>query len=244
MNMGPTKETVKKAFNKADKDRNGKVCMNDFKIALTELAEDDEEREMAEDKETMKMLMSHVDVDGDKKLTCDEFLKLMELGNEDEVGKELMINMIKDADKDGNGFLTAVELNELLLKMNPDDTAKFGTNVGIFINMAATDGEKKLKVQEAILLITAEEEEDPKEKMKTMFRMCDCDGDGSISKKELAKFMNMCDDDEDGDTPAGIKMAINMMMLMADEDQDGKLSYDEFCKIMDKDFSFTFNFSH
>ena len=63
--------------------------------------------------------------------------------------------------------------------------------------------------------------------MKTMFRMYDCDGDGFISKKELANFWNSDDDD------AETNQMIQMMMELADEDEDGKLSYDEFCKMME-----------
>ena len=38
--------------------------MDEFKVALTELAEDDEDREMAEDSQTMDMLMTLLDEDG------------------------------------------------------------------------------------------------------------------------------------------------------------------------------------
>ena len=122
----------------------------------------------------------------------------------------------------------------MILKRHPEDAADIDNNVDMFIKMASSDGDKKLKIEEAVRLYNSDSVEDPKEKMKTMFRMCDSDGDGFISKKELAKFMNMfADDDDDDDSPAEMKMMINMMMQMADEDGDGKLSYDEFCKVVD-----------
>ena len=45
----------------------------------------------------------------------------------------------------------------------------------------------------------------------------------------------MCANDDDDDCTTEFKEIIDMMMVMADEDQDGKLSYDEFCKMMDRD---------
>merc|ERR1711892_747887 len=209
--MAPTKAAVKNAFTKADKDGNGKLSLNEFKVAMVELAEDDDDKAVAENNDAIKMLMNMVDGDG----------------------KQIVINMIKAADTDGNGYLTASELKELLLTMNPADKADIDKNIDMFMRMASTDGEKRIKIEEAIKLLTEEEDDDPQAKMKTMFRMCDGDGDGSISKKELAKFMNMCADDDDDDSPGDIKQMINMMMVMADEDGDGKVSYEEFCKMMD-----------
>merc|ERR1712071_492384 len=130
-----------------------------------------------------------------------------------------MINLIKAADKDGSGFLNVAELKELLLKMSPEDKVDVDKNVDMFIRMASTDdGDKKIKIEEAIKLFTSKEEEDPKEMMKTTFRMYDCDGDGFISKIELANFWNS-DDDDDAET----NQMIQMMMELADEDEDGKL---------------------
>merc|ERR1711892_392402 len=219
----PTKEEVEKAFAKCDKDGNGKLTMNEFKATLLEIIhEGDEDREMVKDDAMMEMEM--VDGDGDKMVSLNELLKMFEVGDEkmDDVDeKEMFKRMIKAADKDGNGFLSAAEMKELLLKMNPGDAAfaaDVDKNVHMFMMMAFTD----------------EEEEDPNEKTKTMFRMCDCDGDGYISKKEIVQFMKTMGFVDEDDTPAEVKMIINMTMSMADEDKDGKLNYEEFCKLMDK----------
>jgi len=236
----PTKEEVEKAFAKCDKDGNGKLTMNEFKATLLEIIhEGDEDREMVKDDAMMEMVMDMVDGDGDKMVSLNELLKMLEIGDEkmDDVDeKEMFKRMIKAADKDGNGFLSAAEMKELLLKMNPGDAAfaaDVDKNVHMFMMMASTDGDKKLKIEEAIKLFTDEEEEDPKEKTKTMFRMCDCDGDGYISKKEIVQFMKTMGFVDEDDTPAEVKMIINMTMSMADEDKDGKLNYEEFCKLMD-----------
>ena len=62
--------------------------------------------------------------------------------------------------------------------------------------------------------------------------MFDTNADGSISKKELAEFMKTMGFVDEDDTPEDVAMMANMLMAESDEDNDGKLSYEEFCKIM------------
>merc|ERR1712183_94870 len=233
----PTKEQVEKAFAKCDKDGNGKLTMNEFKAALLEIIQE-EEREMVKDDAMMEMVMAVVDGDGDKMVSLKELLEMLKIANGEKVDglneKEILITMIKAADKDGNGFLSAAELKGFMLKFEKEDI-DIDENVKMFFMMADADGDKKLKIEEVINFFTGEKkEEDPKEEMKTMFRMCDCDGDGFISKKEIVQFLKTMGLVDENDTPADVKMIINMTMSMADEDKDGKLNYEEFCKMMDK----------
>ena len=231
--MPPSKEEVSKAFAKADKDENGKLTIKEFADVMLELAEDDDDRKAAENESSVEMIMGMVDQDGDKMVSLQELLRLLEIGNNaDEDGKELAISMIKAADKDDNGYLTAGELKELLMKMDPEDEEDMDETVAMFIKMGSANGDKKLKVEEAIKLFTSVEEEDPKERFKTMFRMCDSDGNGVVSKKELSTFMSSMGGDDDDDKSTS-RMIIGMMMSMHDEDEDGVLSFDEFCKMMD-----------
>ena len=231
--MPPSKEEVSKAFAKADKDENGKLTIEEFADVMLELAEDDDDRKAAENESSVEMIMGMVDQDGDKMVSLQELLRLLEIGNSaDEDGKELAISMIKAADKDDNGYLTAGELKELLMKMDPEDEEDMDETVAMFIKMGSANGDKKLKVEEAIKLFTSVEEEDPKERFKTMFRMCDSDGNGVISKKELSTFMSSMGGDDDDDKSTS-RMIIGMMMSLHDEDEDGVLSFDEFCKMMD-----------
>ena len=231
--MSPSKEEVSKAFAKADKDENGKLTIKEFADVMLELAEDDDDRKAAENESSVEMIMGMVDQDGDKMVSLQELLRLLEIGNSaDEDGKELAINMIKAADKDDNGYLTAGELKELLMKMDPEDEEDMDETVAMFIKMGSANGDKKLKVEEAIKLFTSAEEEDPKERFKTMFRMCDSDGNGVVSKKELSTFMSSMGGDDDDDKSTS-RMIIGMMMSMHDEDEDGVLSFEEFCKMMD-----------
>ena len=54
--------------------------------------------------------------------------------------------------------------------------------------------------------------------------MCDTNGSGKVSKKELSEFMAMWSDKDDRE--------VMMLMAMVDEDADGHINYEEFCKIL------------
>ena len=60
--------------------------------------------------------------------------------------------------------------------------------------------------------------------------MCDFNDDGFITKKELVKYLIFMGFDEDDEWR---KELVDTLMRMADDDEDGKLNYDEFCKMAD-----------
>ena len=229
------KETVEKAFAKADKDGRGKLTLNEFKAFVKEMEEGEEREENEHTKGKLEMMMSMFDIDGDKMLSLDEILKMMT--DEDIDDKELLTRVFKSADTDGKGFLIASEVKELLLRVRPHLKADIEKNVDFFTRMDSSDGDKKVKIEEAVCLFASNRKVDVRGKMKIMFRMCDCNGDGFISKKELVnwmKFLNMFDEDEDDDYDSdqsrfAMDFMIDMMIKAADEDEDGKLNYDEFC---------------
>ena len=128
--------------------------------------------------------------------------------------------------------LTAEELKEMLLSIDPEEGWSPNEEcIELLMKMCSSDGGKKLKVEEAINTFTAIEKGDDKEMMKTTFRMCDCDEDGFISKKELARFAKMLSPSEMEDSE--MNQMINMIVEMKDEDEDGKLNYAEFCNILE-----------
>jgi len=222
--MSPTKEVMKKAFLKA-----AKLSLNDLKVALIEVDANDMERKMPQtekydDNDILEVLINLVDGDGDKKITYDEFVRILESEEND-----LVIDAIKKADKDGSGYLTNAELRELLQKIDPKckESKDINDKIDMIIKMTRIGDEKKAKVDEVIKLLTTKKD-DPKQMIGAMFRVYDEDGDGFISKKELAKFMQI-DDYENADFPT--VMMVEMIMMMVDQDKDGKLNYEEFCKI-------------
>ena len=157
--------------------------------------------------------------------------------------KEMLTRVLKSADIDRKGFLIASEVKELLLRVRPNLKADIEENMDFFTRMDPSDGEKKIKIEEAACLFT-NRKSDVRGKMKILFRMCDCDGDGFISKKELVNWMKFMlifaeddfdsyDSDDDDYGPEEQKMFMNFMADMsidvADKDGDGKLNYYEFC---------------
>merc|ERR1711874_673345 len=171
--------------------------------------------------------MSSVDFDGDKVLSLEELMKLIN----EEMDYDLLI---KNADKDGDGLIPAGELKTMMLKMDPDEEDADLT-VNMMIRMCAHDASRKIKPEELMsFMIDGPKKKDPKEDAKRMFRMFDTDGDGFIGKKELhAYFKEMMGDDDDDDS--FIKMTAAMMIASADEDEDGKLNYEEFTKMLESD---------
>merc|ERR1712179_833051 len=89
--MAPTKEAMKKAFLKA-----AKLSLNDLKVAMVEVAGDVMESRMPQtvnvDDDNLEVLLNLVDGDGDKKLTYEEFVKILESKEDD-----LVINAIRNA---------------------------------------------------------------------------------------------------------------------------------------------------
>merc|ERR1712183_859207 len=225
----PTKQQVRQAFYKADSDGNGKLTVEEFKVAMLELGDDPESMK---DKDKMEMIISVLDSDGDNMISLEEFFIIFNCekeGNE----KQRLMNMIRSADKNKDGFISAKEMKELSKKMGGGmfETEK---DFQMLLMMADLDGDRKISIEEMASVFTDEpKKKDPKEDAKGMFRMCDVDGDGYISKKEIVKFFKIMDLVSDDDDPQ-LKMMINMIMAEADKDKDGKLNYEEFCAVMDK----------
>merc|ERR1712243_292116 len=210
------KSQVEKAFANADKDGSGTLSINQFMEAMQELAEDDDEKEDFKNKGMCEMVIAAVDGDGDKAVTLEELMK------------------VKNEDKDGDGLISAEELKTLMLKMDPEED-DVDMTVNMIIRMCSHDSSKKIKPDELISFFTeGPKKEDPKEEAKRMFRMFDTNKDGYIDKKELAGYFKemMGDDDEDDSM---LRMMSNMMLASADEDEDGKLNYEEFTKMMEKE---------
>merc|ERR1712168_1682844 len=63
----------------------------------------------------MNMVFNMADEDGDKMVSLDELLKLLEIGEEkDKDPYEMMMKMLKAADEDGDGFLDEEELTKFM----------------------------------------------------------------------------------------------------------------------------------
>merc|ERR1711936_1432726 len=210
-----TKETVEKAFAKADENGTGKLDAIQLKVALLELMETGSDacfitdKEMLDDEKTMKIFVAVADRDEDNLINLDELLYILDLGDEKPDEKEMFKKMLKASDQDGNGFISADELKTFALTLKLEEEDEIDEMVKIFTMMADVDGDRKLSIDELLTFFT----EGPK-------------------KEDLGFFKMMGIVDED-DTPAEARMMINMMVSQCDEDKDGKLSYEEFSKLME-----------
>ena len=131
-----------------------------------------------------------------------------------------MRNTFKEADKDGSGKLNLRELEKLVLAM-PGMKKEYAEMI---LKHADHDRDMMINYEELVNMFAYD---DPEDKVKAMYRMYDTNRDGSISKRELAKLMSM------GESHIGSGM-MALVWSMADEDGDGKLDYDEFCKLLNK----------
>ena len=131
-----------------------------------------------------------------------------------------MRDTFKEADKDKSGKLNLRELEKLVLAM-PGMKKEFAEMI---LKHADHDRDMMINYEELINMFSYD---DPEDKVKAMYRMYDTDRDGSISKRELAKLMSM------GESQIGSGM-MSLVWSMADEDGDGRLDYDEFCKLLNK----------
>jgi len=131
-------------------------------------------------------------------------------------------NTFKSADKDGSGKLNLGELEKIVIAM-PGMKKEYAE----MILKHADHDRDMLMLINYNELVNMFEYDDPEDKVKAMYRMYDTNKDGSISKRELAKLMSM------GESHIGSGM-MTLVWSMADEDGDGKLDYEEFCKLLNK----------
>ena len=131
-----------------------------------------------------------------------------------------MRDTFKAADKDGSGKLNLRELEKLVLAMS-GMKKEFAEMI---LKHADHDRDMMINYEELINMFA---HDDPEDKAKAMYRMYDTDKDGTISKRELAKLMSM------GESQIGSGM-MTLVWSMADEDGDGRLDYQEFCKLINK----------
>jgi len=217
---------LRKGFNQADKGKTGKATLDDLNGAFQLHSE-------------LGAAWNNILAknDGGREVTYEELLTMFE-----EVQFENLVfsqrvernyqyfveTMVKNADKNETGTVSAIELKEVLLKIDPEDKNNIDDKVAVF-KLAAEDGNQQVKMEDALQLLNPAEKKAPKEKMRTIFRICDTDEDGYITKDELADFVAMVRYPDEDDEDAKMLNFIVEVAFWVDQDGDEKLNYFEFC---------------
>ncbi|XP_052105394.1 calmodulin-A-like [Mytilus californianus] len=126
-------------------------------------------------------------------------------------------------DKDGDGRITANELESVMKSMGENPTPK---ELRQIIHDVDTDGSGAIEFNEFLIMMARKYSEIREMKEITdAFKMFDRNGDGVISAAELRQVM----------TNMGQKLSdkdVDSMIKEADMDGDGQINYAEFIRMM------------
>ena len=136
----------------------------------------------------------------------------------------------EEFDLNGDGFITKDEIAFIMEKVDPEFTS---ADVEEMMKEADTNEDGKICWDEfKIALMTADaqkqakkEEEKFLEDMRPNFDQIDIDGDGLITKEEFVNAVKKV-------KPEISSAAIDKVISWADTDKDGKISWDEFIRMM------------
>ena len=135
-----------------DKDGVGKLNKEQLKTLMINVEDEknraDLEKNMNEN--MVNMVFNMADEDGDKMVSLEELLKLLEIGEEkDKDPFEMMMKMLKAADEDGDGFLDEDELTKFM-----SSTSAKSVDVKFLMQAADTNGDGKVSIEEAAKFLT------------------------------------------------------------------------------------------
>ncbi|KAH9507180.1 putative N-acetyltransferase 8B [Bulinus truncatus] len=139
-------EAVEK-FRTFDKNGDGHIDSSELKSVLQLLGQVKTDREIKE-------MINQMDIDGNGKVECREFLRLLE--DTYETKEEIQANQraaFRVFDKDGNGFITTDELRLAMTSMGEKMSEK---EVDQMIREADRNGDGRVDYNEFIRLITSD----------------------------------------------------------------------------------------
>ena len=145
---------------------------------------------------------------------------------------EVLKEAFKNADEEGTGKLTFSQIKNLLMLPLVTEEQKEGVDfdqlADVLCKMADVNGDKMIDYEELVKFIY--DVEDPKEKNRVAFHLCDTNGDGLVCKNELGGFLKLAGVAETGKE---LDKTVGTMITLFDWDDDGKLNYEEFCDLME-----------
>ena len=141
--------------------------------------------------------------------------------------KEVLKEILKQADESGTGKFTFDQVKSFLLPAVGEDSEKEKI-AEAFCRMADINGDKMIDSEELVTFIY-DMESDPKSWMKASFRLVDANRDGFVCKKELGEFLKFSGQDPNSED---FNKMVGATITLFDWDSDGKLDYEEFCDWM------------
>jgi serine/threonine-protein phosphatase 2B regulatory subunit len=152
------------------------------------------------------------------------FEGLEDLGHFTETELHKLHRRFVKLDKDGSGTITADEFLSIPeLAGNP----LLGRIIAIF----DTNKDEEIEFNEFVnALATFTNKDDLEGKLRFVFQVYDIDNDGFISNGELFQVLKMMVGSNLTDVQ--LQNIVDKTILEADEDKDGKISYDEFVKMI------------
>merc|ERR1719334_2740143 len=140
--------------------------------------------------------------------------------NEEEMQR--ILAAFQHIDRDNDGLLTKKEFLEIKeLKQNP--------LVGRVLSVFDIDGNDCVDFKEfitALSVFCGTGEENVREKLNFAFQIYDVNSDGYISNGDLFHVLKIMVGDNLGDE--ALQQLVDRTILQADQDGDGKISYEEF----------------
>ena len=227
-----SQEDVIAAFNNWDTNHDGQISFTELKSAVQRSGQ-----RLTDEEISSIFVIGDTDQNGE--IDQDEFLHLMMPSTSDVVAKFRSVRKtVKDVqiafkqfDRNGDGSIDRSELTNALMASGGSFTKQ---EIDVIFTAADVDGNGEIDYEEFIALMCPSAS-DIVEKfrgkyknlndVKAAFKMFDRNGDGALSKDELASAMK-----SSGESYSDIE--VNAIFSLGDVDGDGEITLEEFIALM------------
>ena len=133
----------KEAFSLFDKDGDGTITTKELGTVMRSLGQNPTQSELTD-------MIQEVDADGNGTIDFQEFLIMMHRKMKDTDSEEEIKEAFKVFDKDGNGFISAIELRHVMTNLGEKLTDE---EVDEMIREADVDGDGQIDYQEFVTMM-------------------------------------------------------------------------------------------